>query len=78
VSRAAQADAGLKQIQAVPWLAETEVGLELLGLDEQQIQLAMSAKRRIGGSAALRAITEAAQAKAAQQPPAEVAASVQA
>ncbi|WP_234788960.1 phage portal protein, partial [Mycolicibacterium iranicum] len=32
ISRAAQADAGQKQIAAVPWLAETTVGLQLLGL----------------------------------------------
>ena len=38
LSRAQQADAGMKQLTAVPWLAETEVGLELLGLDEQQIK----------------------------------------
>jgi hypothetical protein len=37
LSRSAAADAGSKQIGSVPWLAETEVGLELLGLDEQQI-----------------------------------------
>jgi hypothetical protein len=35
LSRAAAADAGMKQLTAIPWLAETEVGLELLGLDEQ-------------------------------------------
>lgn len=46
VSRAAAADAGAKQIGAVPWLAETEVGLELLGLDRQQIDRAMAEKRR--------------------------------
>lgn len=46
LSKAQQADAGLKQITAVPWLAETEVGLELLGLDEQQIRRAMADKRR--------------------------------
>lgn len=62
LSRAAAADAGAKQLGAVPWLADTEVGLELLGLDEQQITRAMSDRRRNGGSAALRAITEAAQA----------------
>jgi len=62
LSRAAQADAGSKQIAAIPWLAETEVGLELLGLDEQQIKRAMADKRRTGGSAALRAITDAAAA----------------
>lgn len=46
LSRAAQADAGMKQITAIPWLAESEVGLELLGLDEQQIARAMADKRR--------------------------------
>lgn len=63
LSRAAQADAGMKQLSAVPWLAESEVGLELLGLDEQQIKRAMADKRRAGGSAALRALTEAAAAR---------------
>lgn len=48
-SRAAAADAGAKQVQAVPWLAETEVGLELLGLDEQQIRRALAEKRRAEG-----------------------------
>jgi hypothetical protein len=56
LSRAAQADAGQKQLAAVPWLAETEVGLELLGLDEQQVRRAMADRRRNGGSAALRAL----------------------
>lgn len=60
LSRAAQADAGAKQLGAVPWLADTEVGLELLGLDDQQIKRALADRRRQGGSAALRAITEAA------------------
>lgn len=49
VSRAAAADAGQKQINAVPWLAETEVGLELLGLTRQQIDRAMADKRRNQG-----------------------------
>lgn len=62
VSRAAAADAGSKQIAAVPWLADTEVGLELLGLDEQQIQRALADRRRQGGSAALRALVDASQA----------------
>jgi hypothetical protein len=60
LARSAEADAGLKQLQAVPWLAETEVGLELLGLTEQQIKRALADRRREGGSAALRAIAEAA------------------
>ena len=60
VSRAAAADAGAKQIGAIPWLAETEVGLELLGLDPQQVTRALADRRRLDGSAALRAIQTAA------------------
>jgi hypothetical protein len=61
LSRAAAADAGAKQIGAVPWLAETEVGLELLGLDDQQITRAMADRRRAEGAGrldALRALAE--------------------
>ena len=46
LSRAAAADAGAKQLGAVPWLADTEVGLELLGLDDLQVRRAMAEKRR--------------------------------
>ena len=53
LSRAQQADAGMKQLTAVPWLAETEVGLELLGLDEQQMSRALAEKRRAAGSSVL-------------------------
>lgn len=48
-SKAAAADAGAKQIASVPWLAETEVGLELLGLDSDQIERALSERRRAQG-----------------------------
>jgi hypothetical protein len=64
LSRAAQADAGAKQLGAVPWLAETEVGLELLGLDDSQIKRALAERRRLSGSAALRALAERAAADA--------------
>jgi hypothetical protein len=57
LSKAAAADAGAKQIGVVPWLAETEVGLELLGLDEQQIRRAMADKRRNAGRAVVAALT---------------------
>lgn len=57
LSRAAAADAGAKQIAVVPWLAETEVGLELLGLDEQQIRRAMADRRRAAGRAVIAALT---------------------
>lgn len=46
LSRAAEADAGLKQLQAVPWLAETEVGLELLGLSDAQRERALAERQR--------------------------------
>lgn len=46
LSRAAQADAGSKQLGAVPWLAETTVGLKLLGLSQEQVDVAMAEKRR--------------------------------
>lgn len=49
LSKAAAADAGMKQVAAVPWLAETDVGLELLGLSEQQIQRAVAERRRSAG-----------------------------
>lgn len=61
LSRAAQADAGMKQLTAVPWLADTEVGLELLGLDEQQVKRAMAEKRRQAGSGVLEVLRNAAQ-----------------
>jgi hypothetical protein len=56
LSRAAAADAGAKQLAVVPWLANTEVGLELLGLDDQQIRRAMAEKRRAAGRAVIEAL----------------------
>jgi hypothetical protein len=64
LSKAAAADAGAKQIAVVPWLAETEVGLELLGLDEQQIRRAMADRRRAAGRAVVAALTPQPQANA--------------
>ena len=46
LSRSAAADAGSKVVGSVPWLAETEVGLELLGLSQSQIERAWADKRR--------------------------------
>lgn len=60
LARSAEADAGMKQLTAAPWLAETEVGLELLGLSDQQISRAMSEKRRAGGSQVLEALRRSA------------------
>lgn len=57
LSRAAQADAGVKQVSAVPWLAETRVGLKLLGLSELEIDEALTeraaAERRLAGRAVI-------------------------
>lgn len=66
-SRAAEADAGTKQLAAVPWLAETEIGLELLGLTPQQVRRAMADKRR----ATVTELVESfrAEARSAQQDP---------
>lgn len=60
LSRAAQADAGMKQLTAVPWLADTEVGLELLGLDEQQVRRAMADRRRTEGRRTIETLAAAA------------------
>jgi hypothetical protein len=58
VSSAAAADAGTKIIDKAPWLAETEVGLELMGLSPDQIRRAMADKRRARGSEVLAAIRD--------------------
>ena len=57
LSRAAQADAGAKQLGAGPdWLKETEVGLELLGLDPGQRKRALAEKRRLGTPSVVQAL----------------------
>jgi hypothetical protein len=53
VSRAAAADAGTKVLTQVPWLADSEVGLEILGLSRDQIDRAMADKRRAQGQQTL-------------------------
>jgi hypothetical protein len=50
-SRAQAADAGAKQLAAVPSLADTEVGLELLGLTDSQITRVLADRRRAAGRA---------------------------
>lgn len=54
VSRAAAADAASKVIDKFPWLADTEVGLELSGLSPEQIKRALVEKRAAEGRALLR------------------------
>lgn len=54
-----QSDAMVKQISAIPWLAETDVALEELGYDESQITRLLDAKRRAEGKGILRQLMEA-------------------
>lgn len=49
VSRAQAADAGSKIIDKFPWLAETEVGLEVSGLTPDQIRRALNERQRVNG-----------------------------
>ena len=53
VSRAQAADAGTKVLEKAPWLAETTVGLELLGLTPDQITQAYAERQRAQGRAIL-------------------------
>lgn len=52
----ALADAGSKQVAALPELAESEVGLELLGLDAGQIERYLADKRRARAGERLQAL----------------------
>lgn len=60
VSRAAAADATSKIIDKFPWLAETEVGLELAGLTGDQVKRALAEKQRAQGRAVLNQLTQGA------------------
>lgn len=53
VSRAAAADAGSKTIDKMPWLADTSVGLELMGLTPDQARRAMAERQRAQSRATL-------------------------
>lgn len=68
LSRAAMADAGSKQIAAVPELAQTEVGLELLGLDPQQVKRASAEMRRARLAGSLAGFSAATQPTAVEEP----------
>lgn len=66
-----QSDAMVKQVAAIPWLAETTVALEELGYSEDQILRLLSEKARAQGTASARDIIEAAK-RAAPEPDLEV------
>lgn len=61
-SRAAAADAGTKIAAAIPGFADTEVGLEMMGLSPEQIRRFKAEQRRANGAATIRALIE-------QEPP---------
>lgn len=56
VSRAAAADAGTKILEKFPWLADTEVGLEVSGLTPDQIRRATIERRKAAGRSVLDAL----------------------
>lgn len=53
VSDASAADAVLKQVQVMPWLAESTVVLEKLGYSRETIRLMLADKRRVEASGVL-------------------------
>lgn len=57
VSRSQAADAGSKILGQFPWLAETTVGLELVGLTPDQARRAQSERQRIRGREVLERLT---------------------
>lgn len=63
-----QSDAMVKQISAIPWLADTEVALEELGYDESQITRLMDAKRRGEGRSVVDALMQARRGTAPTEP----------
>lgn len=69
-SKASVADAGMKTIAAAPWLAQTEVGLELLGLTPQQISRALAEKATSTEAPALDPAQLGSQAPLPQETPA--------
>jgi hypothetical protein len=56
---AAQADAGSKTLDKFPWLAESELGLELMGFDRDFIDRAMDEKTRLDAARRLAALRQA-------------------
>lgn len=54
-----QSDAMVKQVAAIPWLAETRVALEELGYSEEQIGRMLSEKRRATGIMTIRELAKA-------------------
>ena len=60
ISDSAAADAVLKQVSVMPWLAESPVILEKLGYSQDAIDRLLADKRRAGASSRLERVVEAA------------------
>ncbi|WP_455122628.1 phage portal protein [Rothia mucilaginosa] len=63
VSDSAAADAVLKQVQVMPWLAESQVILEKLGYDDASIQRLWADKRRAQASQTIAQLVSSRQSK---------------
>lgn len=69
---AAAADAVLKQVSVMPWLAESPVILEKLGYDQPAIERLLADKQRAGGGSRLDRVLEAARSAGTATPETEV------
>ena len=65
LDRTVESDKPVKIIDKMPWLADTEVGMELVGLSPDQIHRALADKRRASGRGVLDALRTQAAAAAA-------------
>jgi hypothetical protein len=65
VARAQAADAGTKILGQLPWLADTSVGLELVGLTPDQARRAQAERQRANGLQVLQRLTGASGANGA-------------
>ena len=68
LSKSQEADAGSKVVAAVPWLAETTVGLKMLGLSQEQIDLANAERRKGQVTSLVQALTANATAATVADP----------
>lgn len=61
-------DALVKQVSALPWLADSEVSLEMLGYDSSTIERLLADKRRAGASSLLESVRSSTPAPPPQIP----------
>lgn len=71
VSRSAAADAASKMLAQLPWLAETDLALELFGMDSDWVARAQQERRKAQAHDRLRMLTEAVRARNGDTTPGE-------